>query len=223
MRFTFVILLLLVAVAAVLLIVIPRKKASPPPPPEASAALTAAKGTPAGQATTNRNVVRRQTTNIVGTGRNVPALQIPRTNSGVANRPGKNPDQPPADPVQLEAAYRNTTDDSTKFEIIDQLTDMDNLAALQALDRLFQGEKDVDMKVEILESIQMFDGNNPYKLQLLSLAARQGQPKEIRSAAIDGMLDLDDKSVIPVLQTLRNDPDPDIREEAKDALEFYQD
>ena len=57
---------------------------------------------------------------------------------------------------------------------------------------------------------------------MLTMGARQGLPNEVRQSAIDGLIDLDDQRVIPVLNGLLNDPDEEIREGAKDALEMIQ-
>jgi HEAT repeat protein len=60
------------------------------------------------------------------------------------------------------------------------------------------------------------------KLKLLSKGSQKGLPSDVRQSAIDGLIDLDDQRVIPVLNGLLNDPDEDIRESAKDALEMLQ-
>src|SRR5688572_12256035 len=140
-----------------------------------------------------------------------------RTNRTAVPNRGGNPN-PPVDPLQLESAYRANADEANRYTVIDQLSDQGDLPALQTLDRLFQNENSPDMKVEMLDSLSFYEGFNVYKLQMLSVGTQANQPKEVRQAAIDALLDLDDKSAVPLLQPLRKDPDPEIREAAEDAI-----
>ena len=57
---------------------------------------------------------------------------------------------------------------------------------------------------------------------MLKLGVRPGLPIEVRQSAIDGLIDLDDPRVIAVFNGLLNDPEEDVREAAKDALEMLQ-
>jgi HEAT repeat protein len=59
-------------------------------------------------------------------------------------------------------------------------------------------------------------------LAMLKLGTEKGLPTEVRQSAIDGLIDLEDQRVIPILNGLLNDPDEDIRDGAKDALEMLQ-
>ena len=128
----------------------------------------------------------------------------------------------PQDATQLEVAYRNEQEEVGKFEIIDTLADMGTLQAVQTMDRLFQAESDLEMKIEILDSLQLIDEHHSYKMRIFSNALLASQPFEVRLAAIDGLLELDDPGVIPVLRGLLNDPNPEIRESARDAIDFIE-
>jgi HEAT repeat protein len=94
--------------------------------------------------------------------------------------------------------------------------------AVRALTRLFQVETDPDLKVDLLDSLLGIEGLVEEKLKMLTLGAEKGLPTEVRQSAIDGLIDLDDPRVIPVLNGLLNDPDEEVREGAKDALEMLQ-
>jgi HEAT repeat protein len=93
---------------------------------------------------------------------------------------------------------------------------------VKTLTRLFEAETNVDLKIDLLDSLLGIEGFADEKLIMLTMGARQGLPNEIRQSAIDGLIDLDDRRVIPVLNGLLNDPDEEIREGAKDALEMLQ-
>jgi HEAT repeat protein len=91
-----------------------------------------------------------------------------------------------------------------------------------ALGGLFQTEKDNDLKTEILDSLFDIDGQEDRKAALLAVGAGSDQAKDVRQSAIDGLSNLDPKVAIPILQSLAGDPDPDIRELAKDTIDQLQ-
>jgi HEAT repeat protein len=57
------------------------------------------------------------------------------------------------------------------------------------------------------------------KLPILAAATNPNQSQEVRTAAIDSLADLDEPGALQMLQGLTNDPDPQIREAAKTALQ----
>jgi HEAT repeat protein len=146
------------------------------------------------------------------------------TRADGTNRPATKPgeEKPPADPYQVEAAYRNSTDVMKKFDAIDELIDLGNAPALQTIARIFQAEKSPELQIELIDAVRFFEGENQYKMQIFGSGIRSNYPLEIRQAAIDGLIDLDDKAAIPILRGLLNDPNEEIRDAAHDAIEFLQ-
>jgi hypothetical protein len=122
----------------------------------------------------------------------------------------------------LENAYISNPDFSARVEQIYKLTDAGTPEAIASLGRLFHMEKDNDLKVEILDSLFDIDGQDERKAALFSAGAGADQPKEVRQSSIDGLEDIDSKYALPILQALLGDPDEEIRDAAKDAIEMLQ-
>ena len=122
----------------------------------------------------------------------------------------------------LEKEYVTTTNRDTRLDLMMDIADAPGPEAVRALTRLFQIETDPDLKVDLLDSLLGIEGQVEEKLKMLTLGAEKGLPTDVRQSAIDGLIDLDDPRVIPVLNGLLNDPDEEVREGAKDALEMLQ-
>ena len=122
----------------------------------------------------------------------------------------------------LEKDYASATNRDSRLDIMMDIAETPGAEAVRALTRLFEIETDGDLKVDLLDSLLGIDGFKEEKLIMLTMGARQGLPQEVRQSAIDGLIDLDDSRVIPVLNGLLNDSDPEIREGAQDALEMLQ-
>ena len=122
----------------------------------------------------------------------------------------------------MEKEYFTSTNRDTRLDLMMDIADSSSAEAVKTLTRLFEAETDTDLKVDLLDSLLCIEGFKEEKLIMLTLGARQGLPDEVRQSAIDGLIDLDDRRVIPVLNGLLNDPSEEIREAAKDALEMVQ-
>jgi len=122
----------------------------------------------------------------------------------------------------LEKDYTATTNRDQRLDIMMDIAETPGAEAVKVLTRLFEAESDLDLKVDLLDSLLGIEGFKDEKLIMLTLGARQALPSEVRQSAIDGLIDLDDQRVIPILNGLLNDPDAEIREAAKDAIEMLQ-
>jgi len=142
---------------------------------------------------------------------------MPPINRGPTN------DVPEVKPLPvLEKDYASATNRDARLDIMMDIAETPGAEAVRALTRLFEVETDGDLKVDLLDSLLGIDGFKEEKLIMLTMGARQGLPQEVRQSAIDGLIDLDYSRVIPVLNGLLNDSDPEIREGAQDALEMLQ-
>ena len=151
-------------------------------------------------------------------GTSLPALaHVPGTTTQIENPV---PDLKPL-PV-LEKEYATATNRDVRLDLMMDIAETPGPESIKTLTRLFEAETDTDLKVDLLDSLLGIEGFKEEKLIMLTMGARQGLPVEVRQSAIDGLIDLDDQRVIPVLNGLLNDPDPEIREGAKDALEMLQ-
>jgi hypothetical protein len=174
-------------------------------------------GTQVGHMTSGpgRNAVAAPGSQVTGTPRvntALPPINLANTN-----------DLPVVKPLPaLEQDYAGATNRDTRLDIMMDIAETPGAESVRALTRLFEVESDTDLKVDLLDSLLGIDGFTEEKLIMLTLGSRQGLPSEVRQSAIDGLIDLDDPRVIPVLNGLLNDPDAEIREGAQDALEMIQ-
>ena len=158
------------------------------------------------------------------------AAETPSTNVTIAG-PSVPPPLAPAEPsaetalevAELEKAYVSNTAFTARVQLIYKLTDVDTAEAVGALGRCFQLEKDPNLRIEVLDSLSDIDGLDDQKVAILAAGASADQPQEVRESAIDGLTDIDPKKALPILQALLSDPDEDIRDATKDAIESVQD
>jgi hypothetical protein len=130
---------------------------------------------------------------------------------------------PPAPkPSVLEKDYYSTTNVDVKMDIISNLSDIGTREAVEAMGRLFQTEKDTDLKVEILSDLSFVDGSDTEKLAIYKIGVKADQPHEVRKEAIDGLSDIEDLRAIPILQELTRDKNSEISDDARNALELVQ-
>ncbi|MGD0016060.1 MAG: HEAT repeat domain-containing protein [Verrucomicrobiia bacterium] len=123
----------------------------------------------------------------------------------------------------LETDYLATTDFAGKIETLYKISDLETGAAVDTLTRLFLQEKDADIKTQIIDAIGDIEGFKDKKLALLTLAVKADQSQDVRESAINALGDIEDARVIPILQSLLNDPDEDIRTDAEDTMKQLQD
>jgi HEAT repeat protein len=125
--------------------------------------------------------------------------------------------------ANLEIEYLTNAEFSARAEVIYKISDVGTPGAIPALGRIFFGETDPELKTEVLSLLVDIDNQDNQKLAILSAAVRADQPKEVREAAIDAITDLESpQRGLPVLQSLSSDPDEEIREDVKDAIEQVQ-
>lgn len=194
----------------------PGTAAHPVPPPVAPVAGN--NGTILTPGTTGQPTVVAPAPAVLQTG------LVARTMPGGTPVPAVNPlDMPDTKPLPvLEKDYLANTNREDRLDLMMDITDWPGPETVKVLTRLFQAETDPELRVDLLDSLLSIDGSVEEKLAMLTLGAAKGQPTEVRQSAIDGLIDLEDKRVIPILNGLLNDPDEEIREGAKDALEMLQ-
>ena len=99
------------------------------------------------------------------------------------------------------------------------LGDLESAEAVAVLGLLFQNERDEELKLEMLATLEQMDVENASIMPIVAAAVRPEQPQSVREAAIDVLADLDEPGALQMLQSLTNDPNPEIRDAAKDALQ----
>jgi HEAT repeat protein len=131
---------------------------------------------------------------------------------------------PPATQIaHFEAEYLTNADFSARAELIYKISDVGTPEAIPALGRIFASENDTELKTEVLSLLADIDNQDDQKLAILSAAVGADQPKDVREAAIDALTDLESpQRGLPILQSLSNDPDAEIRDAVKDAVALVQ-
>jgi hypothetical protein len=190
-----------------------------PPPAARVENVPAAPTSTQGRATTAAPAPGTSPTPSTQQARITPLISVPPPLAGPTNEPAEFELKPLP---TLEKDYSATTNRDQRLDIMMDIAETPGAEAVKALTRLFEVETDLDLKVDLLDSLLGIEGFKDEKLIMLTLGARQGLPSEVRQSAIDGLIDLDDQRVIPVLNGLLNDPDAEIREAAKDAIEMLQ-
>ena len=92
--------------------------------------------------------------------------------------------------------------------------------AVKTLERLFRAEKDSELRTELINALIDIGECKEEKISLLRLGVAAEQAAPTREAAIDGLVDLNEASALPLLKELANDPNEQVRTVAKHALEL---
>jgi HEAT repeat protein len=136
------------------------------------------------------------------------------------NGPGAQAGEPPSQTAgSLQQKFFNTENPNERRETVFALGELNSAEATAVLGTLFQNERNEKLKLDILATIEQMEVADAHKVSIMIAAARPEQPQEVRETAIDILADLDDPAVFPMLQMLTSDPNAEIRQAAKDALD----
>jgi HEAT repeat protein len=128
---------------------------------------------------------------------------------------------PPPDVNTLAAKFRSEQDAGVRAEIVADLWEINTRESVEALRLLFHGERDPDVKADFLAGVadasEKAIHESCYGLLLSAIAP--GQPSDIRLLAAQLFTDFEDARVPGLLQQFSQDPDPEVREAVKDAIE----
>jgi HEAT repeat protein len=128
--------------------------------------------------------------------------------------------EPPSQTASsLQQKFFNTENPNERRETVFALGELNSAEATAVLGTLFQNERNEKLKLDILATIEQMEVADAHKVSIMIAAARPEQPQEVRETAIDILADLDDPAVFPMLQMLTSDPNAEIRQAAKDALD----
>jgi HEAT repeat protein len=119
----------------------------------------------------------------------------------------------------LREKFLNAQDSNERTAILEALGELENAEAIAVLGFLFQNERDEDLKLDMLATVEEMEVPNAPKMPIMVAALRPEQPQSVREAAIDALVDLDEPGALQMLQSLTADPNPEIRDAAKEALQ----
>ena len=106
------------------------------------------------------------------------------------------------------------------LKILEALSRLNSEEALAALGALFSMERDSVLQEDILEAMSEITSSNTVWAVAKGLDA--ALPTSVRLAAIEALEDVDDAAVIPRLQGLLTDPNPEIQKSAAHAIDWLQ-
>lgn len=121
--------------------------------------------------------------------------------------------------ISLQQKFLSTSDPLERENIIEQLSDLDTNEAMDMIANLFQLEREDDLKVDMIETIEEMQVENTRKIPIFAAAIQSNQPPSVRIAGIDALTDLKEPAAIQLLQSLLHDPDTNIRNAAQEALQ----
>ncbi len=116
-----------------------------------------------------------------------------------------------------ERHYLATTEVDARLEILGQLRDLENTAAVQTFARLFQQAKDEEEKLDLLATLDQME-IKAGKLPIFEMAIHTEQPMEVRLAAVHSLAMLGEPEARQLLLTLTTNPNSELREAATEAL-----
>jgi HEAT repeat protein len=135
--------------------------------------------------------------------------------------PAAKPPPLPATEIGLEERYlAPSTPPAERAEVIRALGRFQTAAAAGVLARIFDREKRFDAKMEVLEVVadNRDEACREGKLTVLCAGLADLQPRRVRLASLQALLDVVDPRLPAILAQLSNDQDPLIRSQATEAL-----
>lgn len=126
---------------------------------------------------------------------------------------------PVADATAVEAAYRAATDPGVRFEQLQALTAAPAATAVPAIGRLLAVETDLDLRIHLLDALDVFDGEVDAKLAILApLVTRHDQADDVHEAVLDALQNIQDARAVPVWESLLAAPERELRDVAKEMI-----
>lgn len=124
--------------------------------------------------------------------------------------------------LAMEQKYRASGDEDQRMDLVAEMSEIQSAESIRTMARIFAVEMNADLKVDILDALQLVEGFKEEKMAFLKSVLQPGQSDEVREAAIDSLIDLEDPSAIALLEPLLRDPSEAIRESARDAIEILK-
>lgn len=124
--------------------------------------------------------------------------------------------------TQLKANYAAAGSFDDRFDVVLKIAEARSGDSVRLLEELFRQEKDKDLRVELINGLMGLASCKEERLTFLKLGLAREQPAEVREAAIDGLVDLEDQRALDLVRGLSNDPDPAIAKLARDSAALME-
>ena len=153
----------------------------------------------------------------------VPAAARPSTPVAIGAAQAVVSHRPRRPTAELVASYLRSADAAKRREALYDLHLAPADEGVPAIDRLLITETDPDLLTELLDSLAVFDGEVEAKLRALGGALFEHPVHgDVREAALDALLDLQDRRAITLWQRLLADPIDDVRDLARNTINELQ-
>ena len=126
-----------------------------------------------------------------------------------------------SDPAQLEREFFASTDADARGEVAEKLWDLNTPQAVATLQRLFNADASVDVKVDLVSGLldaEPSTATRDARWSLLLTALSATQPAAVREVAVEILAGSEDPRALPVLQSFANDANEDVREAVATAI-----
>jgi HEAT repeat protein len=128
----------------------------------------------------------------------------------------------------LGRMFNMETNTDLKTEIVDELGDLETPAAMQPLLAALNPGQPPEIQEAVADAVDtlltdLSFSEQPGMVQHIAKALDPKYPSVVRQAAVSALEDTDDKAAIPLLQPYLNDTDAEVRQAAKDAIEWLED
>jgi hypothetical protein len=116
---------------------------------------------------------------------------------------------------------RADSDDARRTELIGELAVNGTPAARAALARIYRATADIEVKKQVLESLPLIESPElEPSLSLLREALASDRDPDLRATAAETLREFDSPQTIRIWRSLLDDRDEEIRETAKNMIEF---
>jgi HEAT repeat protein len=123
----------------------------------------------------------------------------------------------------LLGAYLAASAEQDRREVLWEIFDAPPTEAVPAIARLLVAEKRADLRIEMLDSLDGFDGQVDAKLAILTgELIDQPAQGEVREAALDALLNLQDRRAIPLWKKLAATEDAEVIETARSTIKALE-
>ncbi len=128
---------------------------------------------------------------------------------------------------KLADMLRVESSPQVKTAILDELGNLEQPAALTPVLSTFDTSQPDEVKQSAIDAAESLlsdiaSSGNPNALNSITSALDTRYPTEVRQAAISALEDLEDQRALPYLQKLLTDSDPDVRQQASDAIDWLK-
>ena len=117
------------------------------------------------------------------------------------------------------ASYSGEKNTEERRAIIAELLGGEPVTGVAAVGELLKLEKRAELRVALFDALDSFDGQTPAKLALIRGELLENRASgDAREAAIDALLNIQDRTAIPIWQALLSDPDESLHDVARQAI-----